>query len=186
MAEHPDKITRLLMDWQAGKPEAANELMALVYNELHELAARSMHRERVGHTLQTTALVHEAYLRLCGGKPIQWQNRAHFFAVAAQQVRRVLVDHARAAKAEKRWGGAIKVELADAGLGVVERDAGLLAVDQALHRLEELDARAAKVIELRFFGGLSEQEAAEILGVSTATLKRDWQFARTWLVSQLQ
>jgi RNA polymerase sigma factor (TIGR02999 family) len=186
MPEDPHKITDLLIAWRSGSPEAASELMTLVYGELHELAARYMHRERVGHTLQTTALVHEVYIRLCGGEAIEWQDRAHFFAVAAQQVRRVLVDYARGVHAEKRGGGALRVSLADADAGEMDRDLRLVALDQALQRLEEMDPRAAKVVELRYFGGLSEREAAETLGVSTATLKRDWEFARTWLVSQLQ
>jgi RNA polymerase sigma factor (TIGR02999 family) len=186
MAEDSHRITNLLIDWRAGKPEAANKLMTLVYGELRELAARYMHRERAGHTLQPTALVHEVYIRLCGAEPIDWQNRAHFFAVAAQQVRRVLVDHARGVQSEKRGGGAAKVSLAEAELPQVDRGEGLIALDEALQRLEEMDARAAKVVELRFFGGLGEQEAAETLGISVATLKRDWGFARTWLVSQLR
>ena len=159
--------------------------MELVYGELHRLAARQMHRERPGHTLQTTALVHETYLRLCRSEPVDWQDRSHFFAVAAQQLRRVLVDYARRGQSEKRGGGQIKISLADADCPVVDRDERLLAIDEALARLEALDRRAAKVIELRYFGGLSEKEAAEALGISVATLKRDWDFARTWLASQL-
>ena len=185
MSEDKHKITNLLISWSAGDLNAAGELMSLVYRELHELAACYMHYERQGHTLQTTALVHELYIRLCIAEPIAWQNRAHFFAVAAQQVRRVLVDHARAVQAQKRWGGMAKVSLADAELPQLDRDAGLIALDRGLERLEQMDARAAKVVELRFFGGLTEKEAAEALGISTATLKRDWDFARTWLVSQL-
>jgi RNA polymerase sigma factor (TIGR02999 family) len=185
MADDTHKITGLLLDWRAGKPEAANRLMELVYGELHGLAARQMHREHGDHTLQTTALVHEAYLRLCGSEPIDWQNRGHFFAVAAQQLRRVLVDYARRRRSEKRGGGQIKLSLAEADCPVVDRDERLLAIDEALTRLEALDERAAKVIELRFFGGLSEKEAAGSLGISVATLKRDWEFARAWLASQL-
>jgi len=179
------RITGLLLDWRAGKPQAASQLMELVYGELHRLAARQMHRERPGHTLQTTALVHETYLRLCRSEPVDWQDRSHFFAVAAQQLRRVLVDYARRGQSEKRGGGQIKISLADADCPVVDRDERLLAIDEALARLEALDRRAAKVIELRYFGGLSEKEAAEALGISVATLKRDWDFARTWLASQL-
>jgi RNA polymerase sigma factor (TIGR02999 family) len=186
MPEDAHKITDLLIAWRSGSPQAGSELMTLVYGELHELAARYMHRERVGHTLQTTALDHEVYIRLCGGEAIEWHDRAHFFAVAAQQVRRVLVDYARGVHAEKRGGGAVRVSLADADAGEMDRDLRLVALDQALQRLEEMDPRAAKVVELRYFGGLSEREAAETLGVSTATLKRDWEFARTWLVSQPQ
>ena len=185
MAGDSQNITALLSEWRAGEPGAANRLMELVYGELHRLAERQMHRERADHTLQATALVHEAYLRLCGSEQIDWQNRAHFFAVAAQQLRRVLVDHARRAQSEKRGGGQIKLSLDEADGPVVNSSERILGVDQALARLEALDERAAKVIELRFFGGLSEKEAAETLGISLATLKRDWDFARTWLASQL-
>ena len=135
--------------------------------------------------MQATALVHETYLRLFGSEPIDWQNRAHFFAVAAQQLRRVLVDHARRAHREKRGGGQVEFSLDEKDGPVVYRDERLIEIDQALERLESLDERAAKVVELRYFGGLSEKEAAEALGVSVATLKRDWEFARTWLASQL-
>jgi RNA polymerase sigma-70 factor (ECF subfamily) len=130
-------------------------------------------------------VVHEVYLRLCGTTPINWKDRAHFFAVAAQQLRRVLVDHARRARSEKRGGGLVRVEFWESDGGIVGFDERLLAVDEALTRLKALDERAAQVIELRFFGGLSETEAAEALGISVATLKRDWDFARTWLASQL-
>ena len=185
MAGDSQNITALLQEWRAGKPGAANRLMELVYGELHQLAVRQMRRERGDHTLQPTALVHEAYLRLCGSEPIDWQNRAHFFAVAAQQLRRVLVDHARRTQSEKRGGGQIKLSLDEADGPAANSSERILGVDQALARLEALDERAAKVIELRFFGGLSEKEAAETLGISLATLKRDWDFARTWLASQL-
>ncbi len=185
MADDTHEITGLLLAWRAGNPEAASRLMELVYGDLHKLAARQMHRERDNHTLQTTGLVHETYLRLCGSGPIDWQNRGHFFAVAAQQLRRVLVDYARRGQSEKRGGGQIKFSLDDADCPVVDRDERLLAIDEALSRLEVLDERAAKVIELRFFGGLSEKEAADALGISVATLKRDWDFARTWLTAQL-
>jgi RNA polymerase sigma-70 factor (ECF subfamily) len=157
MADDAHEITGLLREWRGGNPEAANRLMDLVYGELHRLAARKMRHERGEHTLQTTALVHETYLRLCGSEPIDWQNRAHFFAVAAQQLRRVLVDYARRAHSEKRGGGQIKFSLAEADCPVLDRDERLLAIDESLARLETLDARAAKVIELRFFGGLSEK-----------------------------
>lgn len=185
MTEETHKVTRLLLEWRAGTPGAADRLMEAVYGELRGLARRQMRRERGEHTLQATALVHEVYLRLCGSGPIQWEDRAHFFAVAAQQLRRVLVDHARRANSEKRGGGQIKFSLADADSPIVDRDERLLAIDEALERLEGLDPRAAKAVELRFFGGLSEKEAAEALGVSAATLRRDWEFARTWMASQL-
>lgn len=185
MADDTHNITGLLQEWRAGKQGAANRLMELVYGELHQLAARQMRRERGEHTLQATALVHETYLRLCGSESIDWQNRAHFFAVAAQQLRRVLVDHARRAQSEKRGGSQIKFSLAETDCPLVDRDERVLAIDEGLARLEALDERAAKVVELRFFGGLSEKEVAESLGISLATLKRDWEFARTWLASRL-
>jgi RNA polymerase sigma factor (TIGR02999 family) len=185
MPQESHTITALLMDWRAGKTEAAKQIIELVYGELHRLAARQMRREHGGHTLQTTALVHEVYLRLCGSERIDWQDRGHFLAVAAQQLRRVLLDHARRVQSQKRGGGQIKFSLAEFDGSAVEVDERLLALDEALARLETLDERAAKVIELRFFGGLTETEAAQLLKVSTATVKRDWDFARTWLASQL-
>jgi RNA polymerase sigma factor (TIGR02999 family) len=165
--------------------EAANQLMELVYGELHRMAGRQMRRENRALTLQTTALVHEAYLRLCGSEPIQWQDRVHFFAVAAQQLRRVLVDHARHVRSGKRGGGVVNFSLAEFDGPTLESDEGLLALDEALGRLEKLDSRATSVVELRFFGGLEEQEIADALNISVATVKRDWVFARAWLASQL-
>jgi len=185
MAEESHTITGLLKEWRGGNREAANQLIDLVYSELHGIASREMHRERGEHTLQTTALVHEVYLRLRGSAPVNWKDRAHFFAVAAQQLRRVLVDHARRVGSEKRGGDQIKLSLWEADGGTWELDERLLALDESLNRLQALDERAAKVIELRFFGGLSEIDAAEALNISIATLKRDWEFARTWLASQL-
>jgi RNA polymerase sigma factor (TIGR02999 family) len=185
MSDDTRKITGLLQAWRAGNPGAGDKLMEAVYGELRRLARRQMRHERGDHTLQATALVHEAYLRLCGSDTIEWKDRAHFFAVAARQLRRVLVDHARRVNSEKRGGGYIQFSLADADCAMVDRDERLLAIDEALERLQALDERAAKVIELRFFGGLSEQEAAEALSISLATLRRDWEFARTWMASQL-
>jgi RNA polymerase sigma-70 factor, ECF subfamily len=178
-------ITALLDRWRSGEKEAVNRLMELVYDELHRIASREMRREHCEHTLQTTAVVHEAYLRICRPDLIHWRDRAHFYAVAAQQLRRVLVDHARRRHSEKRGGGILKLSLWESDGTVVEVNERLLAVDEALARLESLDPRAAKVVELRFFGGLSEAEAAEILQISVSTLKRDWDFAKTWLTSQL-
>jgi RNA polymerase sigma factor (TIGR02999 family) len=178
-------ITGLLDRWRVGDPEAASQLMELVYGELHRIAAREMRREHGEHTLQTTAVVHEAYLRICGSEPIDWKDRAHFYAVAAQQLRRVLIDHARRVQSEKRGGGIVKLSLWDSDGPAIGIDERVLAVDQALGRLELLDPRAAKAVELRFFGGLSEAEAAEALQISVATLKRDWEFAKTWLTGQL-
>ena len=185
MAEDSHTITRLLHEWRSGKQAAANKLIEVVYQDLHRAAAREMRRERGEHTLQTTALVHEAYLRLAGSAPVDWQDRRHFFAVAAQQLRRVLVDHARRVHSEKRGGALTKVSLEDCDGAALSLDERLLAVDEALARLYQLDERAAKVVELRFFGGLGESEAAETLDISVATLKRDWDFARAWLASQL-
>jgi RNA polymerase sigma factor (TIGR02999 family) len=178
-------ITALLDRWRSGDNQAANQLMELVYGELHRIAAREMRREHGEHTLQTTALVHEAYLRICRSEPIEWKDRAHFYAVAAQQLRRVLVDHARRRLSEKRGGGGVKLSLWESDGAAVGVDERLLAVDEALARLESLDPRAARVVEMRFFGGLSEAEAAETLQISVATLKRDWDFAKTWLTREL-
>jgi RNA polymerase sigma factor (TIGR02999 family) len=185
MADSSHTITALLEQWRRGDKKAADQLMELVYCDLHAIAAREMRREQGEHTLQTTALVHEVYVRLCGSDPIPWKDRAHFFAVAAQQLRRVLVDHARRVRSEKRGGGQVKLPLWESDGPAWEIDERLLAVDEALTRLQALDERAANVVELRFFGGLSESEAAEALGISLATLKRDWDFARAWLASQL-
>jgi RNA polymerase sigma factor (TIGR02999 family) len=185
MSEETHSITHLLHEWRSGNRDATGRLMDLVYRELHRMASREMRRERGEHTLQTTALVHEVYLHLCGAEPIQWRDRTHFFAVAAQQLRHVLVDHARRARSEKRGGGKFTATLFDSDGATWQLDERVLAVDEALSRLETLDSRAAKVVELRFFGGLTETEAAETLNVSLATLKRDWDFARSWLAAQL-
>ena len=179
-------ITAILARWRSGDAAAANELAEVVYSDLHRLAALEMRRERGEHTLQTTALLHEAYLRIFRPSPVVWKDRAHFFAVAAQQLRRVLVDHARRSKCEKRGGDVVKFSLLDSdGGGIPAFDARLLALNEALTRLEELDPRAVKVVELRYFGGLTEAEAADVLGISVTTLKRDWDFAKTWLAAQL-
>ena len=185
MAQDDETITLLLTRWRAGDSVAADRLMELVYGELHRIAGREMRGERGGHTLQTTALVHEAFLRISSGEPVRWVDRAHFYAIAAQQLRRVLVDHARRVRSAKRGGGAVRLSISEADGRTIGLDERLLAVDEALSRLESLDGRAAKVVELRFFGGLSEAEAAEALGISVATLKRDWDFARSWLAGQL-
>jgi RNA polymerase sigma factor (TIGR02999 family) len=184
--ESAHTITGLLHDWRLGNQRAASQLPELVYGELHKIASREMRRERGEHTLQATALVNEAYMRLCGGsEQPNWNDRAHFFAVAAQQMRRILVDHARRVQSEKRGGDQVTFELLEGDGGTVGFDERFLAVDQALTRLHALDERAARVIELRFFGGLGATEAADALGISVATVKRDWDFARTWLASQL-
>lgn len=178
-------ITVILDRWRLGNQEAAGQLMELVYGELHRIAAREMRRERGEHTLQTTAVVHEAYLRICRSEPVDWQDRAHFFAVAAQQLRRVLVDHARRRHSAKRGGGVPVLSILESDSPAIGVDDRVLAVNEALTRLEALDPRAAKAVELRFFGGLSEAEAAEAMHISVATLKRDWEFAKTWLAGQL-
>jgi RNA polymerase sigma factor (TIGR02999 family) len=185
VGENSPTITKLLLEWRAGNKEAAAQLIELVYRDLHRMASREMRRNRGEHTLQTTALVHEAYLRLCGSQPIQWQDRAHFLAVAAQQMRRILIDHARRVRSKKRGGGWIKATLFEADGAAWQFDERVLAVNQALVGLEALDSRAAKAMELRFFGGLTVAEAAEALGVSVTTLQRDLDFARSWLASQL-
>jgi RNA polymerase sigma factor (TIGR02999 family) len=187
MLEPPDShaITAVLQRWRSGDKDAGNRLIELVYDELHRIAAREMRREHGEHTLQTTAVVHESYLRICQSEPIDWRDRAHFYAVAAQQLRRVLVDHARRLHSEKRGGRILKVPLLESDGAAIEIDERLLAVDEALARLEALDPRAARVVELRFFGGFSEADAAAALQISIATLKRDWDFAKTWLTGQL-
>jgi RNA polymerase sigma factor (TIGR02999 family) len=178
-------ITGLLHRWRLGDVEAANQLMELVYGDLHRIAAREMRREHGEHTLQTTAILHEAYLRLFQSEPVAWKDRAHFYAVAARQLRRVLLDHARRAHSEKRGGSIVKLSLLESDVAGVDMDQRLVALDAALVRLEELDPRAAKIVELRYFGGLTEADAAEVLGISVATVKRDWDFAKTWLAAQL-
>jgi len=174
------------MDWRDGNVAARDELMTLMYQELHRMAARYLGQERPDHTLQPTALVHDLYLRLVASNPISWQNRAHFFGVAAQQMRHLLVDHARSRLAEKRGGGRAKVSLSDVAGWDGQREQDVLEMDEALGKLAELDLRAARVVELRFFGGLEEREAAEVLGISISSLKRDWKFARAWLFDQLK
>ncbi len=186
-AMQPDSpnLTLWLHQWREGDHEAANRLFAAAYDELRRLAAWQWQRELPGHTLQPTALVNELYLKLFAGQTVDWQDRAHFFAVAAQQLRRLLIDHARARLAEKREGGRVRLSLTEVSGLEAPREEDLLELDEALNRLESLDPRAARIIELRFFGGLTEKEAAEVLEISVATLKRDWEFARTWLAAQL-
>ena len=179
------QITHLLLAWGQGDQAALEALMPLVYDELRKVAARHLRGQRAGHTLQTTALVNEAYLRLIDASQVQWQNRAHFFAVAAHFMRRILVDFARSRNYQKRGGGAQQVSLAEAVIVAPERGADLLALDEALTRLQTLNARQAQVVELRYFGGLSEEEAAEALKVSVRTVRRDWNFARVWLHREL-
>jgi len=184
-ASSSNGFTALLAEYRDGDQEAGKQLAVVVYQELRQLAQYYLQRERRDHTLQATALVHEAYVRLLSDGQCAWRDRAHFFNVAAQQMRHLLVDHARAAQAEKRYGGKLKVSL-EALTGVAEdRDEDLIALDEALGRLEALYPRASRIVELRFFGGLTEKAAAEVLEISTATLKRDWDFARAWLYRQI-
>ena len=175
------QTTQILADLSRGDRSAASRLMPLIYDELHALAARSMRQERPDHTLQATALVNEAYLRLIDQSRVDWQSRAHFFAVAAEMIRRVLVDHAREHDAAKRGGAAGKVILTDSMGALEDPDIDLIALDEALGELGRLKERHRKVVELRFFGGLSVQETAHVLGVSTQTVRGDWRTARAWL-----
>jgi RNA polymerase sigma factor (TIGR02999 family) len=181
----PHAITALLANWRGGDSAACDALMTIVYGELRRMAAHYLQHERRNNTLQPTVLVHEVYLRLIAAERVSWQNRAHFLAFAAQIMRHFLVDHARSRLAGKRGGGCILVSL-DGVADLREKDQEILLLDGALNKLAELDARAARVVEARFFGGLTEAEAAEVLGISVATLKRDWQFARAWLYEQLK
>lgn len=174
-------VTQLLVDWSNGDQAALNKLLPLVNAELRQLARRYMRRERPGHTLQTSALVNEAYLRLIDQRHVQWQNRAHFFGIAAQLMRRILIDHARSHHYAKRGGGALKVSLDEATAVTEARAAELLAVDEALEKLTAMDARKGRIVELRFFGGLTEEETAEVIGVSLPTVQREWRAAKAWL-----
>jgi len=179
------EITQLLADWSEGDEAALKRLLPLVYGELHKLANLYMRRERQDHTLQTTALVHEAYLRLVGQQNVQWQTRAHFFAVAARVMRNILVDHARGRGRAKRGDGKPELPLGDAAVMSDERADELVAVNTALDSLTAVDPRKGRVFELRYFGGMSVDEAAEALRVSPATVTRDWRMARAWLRREL-
>lgn len=181
----PASITQLLIKWRHGDQAALDELLPQVYGELRRLANYYLRRERPDHTLQPTALVHEAYLRLVDATGIDWQNRAHFFGIAAVRMRHILVEHARSRQAAKRGGGEYRLSLGEADQLAEKRDVNLLALDDALQRLEGLDAQKARVVELRYFGGLTIEETAEVLQVSPATVKRDWSMARAWLRSEL-
>jgi RNA polymerase sigma-70 factor (ECF subfamily) len=178
-------VTQLLQEIQAGSKSAEDRLLEVVYPKLRQIAKRYLRNERPGHTLQPTALVHEAYLQLAGRSDGNWQSRSHFFAVAAQLMRRILVDYARNKKAKKRDGARQRVELVDELVISDDHLEQILLVDEALIRLAEFDERRCKVVELRFFGGLTEEEAAEVLGVAPRTVKRDWAVAKAWLYGQL-
>jgi RNA polymerase sigma-70 factor (ECF subfamily) len=180
----PADVTQILQEWNASG-DASARLMPLVYDELRRLAQNYLRRERPDHTLQPTALVHEAYLRLADQSRVEWQNRAHFFGVAAEMMRRILVDHARMHASEKRGGRGRRLSLDEASFLPEERAADLLALDEALKQLAITDARKSRVVELRFFGGLSVKETAEVLGVHTATVERDWVVAKAWLYREV-
>jgi RNA polymerase sigma-70 factor (ECF subfamily) len=187
MTPSPEEVTRLLEAWSNGDQSAFDKLVPLVYEELRRLAHRYMGREHSGHTLQTTALVNEAYLRLVDSSQVQWQNRAHFFAMAAQLMRRVLVDFARTRNYQKRGGEVVRVEFDEAWMGSTEGGGSLVvALDDALQELAKFDARKSQVVEMRFFGGLSATETAEVLKVSEDTVLRDWKLAKTWLLRELK
>jgi RNA polymerase sigma factor (TIGR02999 family) len=180
------RVTQALHAWNRGDEAALHDLIPLIYKELRQRAHRYMGRERQGHSLQTTALINEAYLRLVGSAPVTWESRNHFFAIAARMMRRILVDRARARRSLKR-GGEVRAVSFDEDLlvaGPPRRD--LVALDDALHALAGLDARKARVVEMRFFGGLSVEETAEVLGVSTQTVLRDWKLAKVWLAREMK
>lgn len=185
MAVSPQEITRLLDECRAGSREAEERLAPLIYREMHRIAARLMSREKPGRTLQATALVNEAYLRLFRSSQLEWQNRVHFYAVAARLMRKLLIDAARARGAQKRGGG-VKIPLEDADAAALPPEVDVLALNSALEQLAAIDPRAAQVVELRFFTGMEEKDIAEVLGVSVITVKRDWKAARAWLFAQLQ
>jgi RNA polymerase sigma-70 factor (ECF subfamily) len=178
-------ITDLLLQWRSGDESALNRLMPRVHDELHRLARQFMRRERAGHTLQTTALVNEAYLRLVDSSQVEWHDRAHFFAIAAQLMRRVLVDEARKRNYQKRGGEFTRIELDETVISSVQREFDLLALDEALERLAKLAPRKSRVVELRFFGGLSINETSAVLGVSEDIVKREWRTAKLWLLHEL-
>jgi RNA polymerase sigma factor (TIGR02999 family) len=181
----PRDITALLGDWSRGNGSALNQLLPLVYAELRRVAARQLRNERADHTLQPTALVHEVYMRLVDQRRVDWQNRAHFFGVAAQLMRRILVDHARRHGASKRGEGVRCVSIDDAKDLAASNEMPVLAFDHALDRLETIDSELAKIVELRAFGGLTIEEAAHVLSVSPSTAKRDWRTAKAWLKREL-
>ncbi|HRH43266.1 MAG TPA: sigma-70 family RNA polymerase sigma factor [Pyrinomonadaceae bacterium] len=184
--QNSSEITQLLKDWSEGNQIALDKLMPLVYEELRRQASRYLQNERQGHTLQTTALIHEAYLKLIGINEIEWQNRNHFFALASTAMRRILVDYARERKRDKRGGSAENLPLDEAlMISANEKSVDLISLDEALNRLAKLDERQARVVELRYFSGLSIDETAEVLGVSNATVRLDWNLAKAWLKQEI-
>lgn len=185
MTSSPPNVTGLLRNWSDGDKEAQEKLFQVVYNELHRQAARYLRHENPGLSLQTTDLIHEAYLRLIDQHQVAWQNRLHFFAIAAQVMRRILVDHARSRQAAKRGGSAIRLPLEDAMVVSPGQDLDFVALDEALVRLAEMDTQQTQIVELRFFSGLSVEETAKVLEVSERTVKRDWNVAKAWLRREL-
>jgi len=189
MESRPEKsqaISRILQEWSEGRKEASEELMPLVYDELRRQASRYLRRERPGHTLQTTALIHEAYLRLVDQRGVSWQNRAHFFGIAAQAMKRILVDYAKARHRDKRGGAAENLPLDEARFVVTgEKGVDLIALDEALARLAKFDPQQASIVDLKFFGGFTIEEIAETLRISRATVKREWNSAKAWLHGEI-
>ena len=181
----PQEVTQLLRDWSEGDKEALDRLTPLVYDELRRIASRYMRRERPDHTLQTTALVNEAYLRLVDQKNVRWQDRAHFFAVSAQVMRNILVDHARSRRYLKRGGEARKLVLDEGAIMSPERASDLVALDDALNSLAAVDSRKSRVVELKYFGGLSVEDIAEVMKISSITVRRDWRAAKAWLYREI-
>ncbi len=184
--EQLPEITRILKSWSGGNREAVDDLMPLVYDELHKVAAQYLRRQRPDHTLQPTALVNEAYLKLIDLSNVNWQDRAHFFAFASQTMRHILVDHARSLGREKRGGDAQKVSLDEAMSFSDEKEVDLLSLDEALRRLAKIDEQQSRIVELRFFGGLTVEETALVLHISPATVKREWRIARAWLYKAMK
>ena len=185
MTIEPHQVTRLLQEWSDGDQSALEQLMPLVYDELHRLAHQHMRREGPGHILQTSALINEAYLRLVDQPQIRWENRNHFFGIAARLMRRILVDDARKRNSAKRGGSLIQVPLDEATSVVQEQASNVYALDEALKRLETIDSRQGQIVELRFFGGLNIEQTADVLKVSPGTVMRDWTFARAWLRNEM-
>ena len=185
MASDSDNVTRLLLEWGDGNQQALEALVPLIYKELRNLAHNFLYRERPGHTLQTTALVHEAYLKLIDQNDARWQNRAHFFAIAAQAMRRILIDSARKHAAAKRGGPQEELSLDEVADIALEPDSNLLKLDEALNELAKIDPRQSRIVELRYFGGLTIEETAEVISVSPATVKREWMMARAWLHQEI-
>jgi RNA polymerase sigma-70 factor (ECF subfamily) len=183
---YSQEVTRLLLAWRQGKRDALDELIPIVYQELWQQAHRYLQHEQKGHSLQTTALINEAYLRLLDCNKVSWKNRAHFFAITAKMMRHILVDYARARRSQKRGGGLQETTLDENLTFSIARDSDLVALDDALNELAEKDERRSRVVELRFFGGLSVEETAEVLGVCTDTVVRDWRLAKAWLAREVK